>query len=148
MMLDGRIRFHISFLIWHLTSVVCARDNIFTAAKCLLLYTMLQFIFNLSVSLHWVVGLIFFFLFNRILCAQRRWRVLPVLLRNSQRGDPGSQHAFPVPGQQSISRWALDCGGWMQLWYPGGHHQSWLSGGTIYLEAVLNLQYISFLRSH
>lgn len=69
--------------------------------------------------------------FARILCAQWRWRVLPVLLCDPQRGDPGSQHPIPVSCQQPFRRWAADCGGWMQLWHPGGHHQGWLPWGTV-----------------
>lgn len=78
--------------------------------------------------------------FPRILCAQWWWRVLPVLLCDSQRGNPGSQHAIPVSCQQSFSGRAADCGGWMQLWHPGGHHQGWLSWGTAcLLTALLNI---------
>lgn len=92
--------------------------------------------------------------FPRILCAQWWWWVLPVLLRDPQRGNPGSQHPIPVSCQQSFSRRAADCGGWVQFWYLGGHHQGWVSWGMACLDTALNIQmyliksYLAVAHSH
>lgn len=68
--------------------------------------------------------------FPRLLCPQWWWGVLPVLLCDPQRGDPGGEHAFPVSCKQPFRGWAADCWRRMQFWHSGRHHQGWLAWGT------------------